>query len=183
MKRLFVGIPVPEKVGEKIKPVQDELVQIGADLTLVSLNNLHFTLKFLGNSDESKTVQIVDKLDEIAGKTREFLFSVRGAGVFPSAEHISVVWVGAESTELVSLMKDVNQSLDYIRKSEHEEGIPHLTIARVKSGKNKAQLQEVVEKFSDQVFGEVLVDKIILFESVLTPQGPVYTVVREFNLR
>lgn len=183
MKRLFVGIRVPEEVREKIKPVQEKLIKTGANLTLVSLNNFHFTLKFLGNEEESKIPQIEDKLKKIALDTSSFYFSVQGVGVFPGEERISVVWVGAQSKELVSLMKETNQSLNYIRKSEHEEEIPHLTIARVKSGKNKEELRKVVLEFSSTVFGNVLVDKIMLFESVLTPQGPMYTVVKEFLLR
>src|SRR3989344_281751 len=183
MKRLFVGILIPEVVGEKIKLIQDELVQTGADLKLVSSNNLHFTIKFLGSEEDSKISQIVQKLDAILLQKKKFMFSVQNVGFFPNTGHISVVWVGAESNELVSLIKEANQSLDYIRKNEHGEEIPHLTVARINSGKNKEQLRGVVEKFKSEVFGQVLVDKIILFESVLTPQGPVYTVVKEFLLR
>lgn len=176
MKRLFVAIPVTEEIKESIWPLIQELRISGADLKLVSVENLHFTLKFLGNVDEDKILEIIKKLSAI--KQNKFSISLRAVGVFPSPERIKVVWIGIESVELISLVKKINQSLNYVRKEEHEE-TPHLTIARVKSGRDKAKLQKIVEQYQNTLFGEMKVDKIILYESELGKEGPKYKVVWE----
>src|SRR3989344_5310912 len=100
MKRLFVAAEVSEEVKDRIKPVLDELSQTGADLKLVSLSHLHFTLKFLGEVEEKKIQEIEKKLAGIAEKTKGFEVSVKGVGVFPNLERISVVWVGVENSSL-----------------------------------------------------------------------------------
>lgn len=183
MKRLFVAVPISEEVKSKINPVVDELVKTGADLKLVSLSHLHFTLKFLGDVDEKKIPEIEKTLAGLAEKTKPFEISVKGVGVFPSLERINVVWVGVEGSDRLSLLKAVGKELDFIRQNDHEEEIAHLTIARVKTGKNKENLQEFVKKFEKKDFGRMIIDKMILFESELTPKGPVYKVVREFGLQ
>lgn len=174
MKRLFVAVPLTEEIKEQITPLREELKASGADLKLVALENLHFTLKFLGDVDENKIPAIVEKLFLLQWKP--FSLSVRGVGVFPSLERINVVWVGIESVELIALMKKINQTLNYIRKEEHPE-TPHLTIARVKSGRNKEQLPLLAEKYKNTLFGEMKVDKIILFESGLGKDGLKYEMV------
>ena len=79
-------------------------------------------------------------------------------------------------------MKKITTKLDYIRKDVHEE-VPHLTIARMKSGRNKEQLKEALQQVEHREFGSMIVEKIILYESELTPEGPVYTIVGEFPLQ
>lgn len=180
MKRLFVAVPLTAEIKGQITPLREELKASGADLKLVAVENLHFTLKFLGEVDESRISEIVEQLSSFSPKP--FFLSLRGVGVFPSREKINVIWMGIESTELIALMKEINPTLNYIRKEEREE-TPHLTIARVKSGKNKEQLQKLVEKYKNTLFGEMMVDKIILYESELGKEGPRYTVVQEFELQ
>ena len=182
MKRLFVAVPVSEKVRDRIKPVVDELSKTGADLKLVSLSHLHFTLKFLGEVDEKKILEIKKKLAGISERTKKFAITIKDVGVFPSLERINVVWIGVEGSLLVSLMKAVNHELNYIKKNGHEEEVAHLTIARVKTGRNKKELQEFVKKNEKKEFGKMTVDKLILYESELTKEGPVYKVVGEFGL-
>ena len=98
-------------------------------------------------------------------------------------ERINIVWVGVEDSVLVSLMKTVNKELAFVRENDHEEEVAHLTIARVKTGKDKKGLQEFVKKFEKKEFGKMMVDKMILFESELTREGAVYKVVKEFELK
>ncbi len=182
MKRLFIAVPVSEEIKEKIKSVLTELSKTGADLKIISLSNLHFTLKFLGNVDDKQIPEIEKNLVEIAAKTKRFEITVKGVGVFPSLDRISVVWVGTDG-HLISLMKVVGKELDFIRKNEHAEEVAHLTIARVKTARNKEKLQEFVKKFEQKEFGLMKVDKIILFESELQKKGAAYRVVKEFELK
>jgi 2'-5' RNA ligase len=104
-------------------------------------------------------------------------------GVFPSKELIKVVWIGLSGQEIVHLIQKIEQLLRYLRAEEHQEIVPHLTLARVKSGKNKLQLQEALAQLENSSFGTLPVDKVFLYESRLTPQGPVYNLLQEFDLK
>lgn len=182
MKRLFVAIPVSDEIRQAIGPVAESIVNTGVALRLVSLENLHFTLKFLGDVDESRIPEIEDKLQDIAGNTKRFMIKVKNVGVFPSLEKINVVWLGVEDDSLVSLMKKINQELNYIKPQDHKEEVAHLTIARIKTGKNKGNLLEFLKSIKDKEFGEMEADRMILYESELLPEGQVHKVVKEFQL-
>ncbi len=178
--RLFIGIPVSEEIKAKIKPLYPKLEETGADLNLVSLENLHFTLKFLGEVEESKISEIRTRLETI--KLPPFSVSLEELGVFPSEQRINVLWIGIKSKELVSLMREINSRLNYIRKDEHETEIPHLTLARVKSGQNKERLLKLIKDNQSTIFGQMEINSFYLYQSQLTPQGSVYKVLGEFKL-
>ena len=182
MKRLFVAVPISEEIKDRIKPVLAELSETAADLKLVSFFNLHFTLKFLGDVAEEKIPVIKEKLQKIADDCNKAEVRVKGAGVFPSLEKINVIWIGLEGSSLVPLMKAVNKELGDVKKNSPEEEILHLTIARVKNGRGKEKLQEFVKSLEKKEFGTMMADKLILYKSELTPEGPIYKVVAEFRL-
>ena len=182
MKRLFVAVPISPEISGNLRPLTDALRQVKGDFSFVSLNNAHITLKFLGEVEEKQIPSIIQKLGEIASGHTSSSLSVSGVGVFPSLERINVIWVGANSSEMVALMKDVENVLGYIRKNEHRDEIPHITLARVKSAKNKEEIWKTILKYGDTYFGTMTVERMVLFESNLTPQGPVYSIVQEFRL-
>lgn len=180
-RRVFLGIPLTEEVTARVAPFIAALQKTEADCTFVSLENLHITVKFLGMVEEPVVEEIIGYLRGMIAEFHSFPIQVREVGVFPHPERISVVWIGASGGELVSLFQTVNRVLDSIRKSDHREH-PHITIARMKSGKNKEHLQQLVEEWKDRSFGEMTVDKVVLYESQLTPSGPVYRPLQEFIL-
>lgn len=96
-------------------------------------------------------------------------------------EKLNVLWVGVENPILIELMKNIDDGLNDVRENEHEE-VPHLTIARIKSGRNKEELIDWLNKVRDKSFGPMIVDKIILYESELSSDGPKYEVLDEFLL-
>ncbi len=180
--RLFVGVPIPEQVKEEIVKVQDKIKESDAELKLVERESLHFTVKFLGEVSEGKVSNVVDRLEKISNK--RFLVKLNGVGVFPSKSFVRVVWVGIEENKsFVELVKEVQKELEDVRKEEYKEIVVHLTIARVRSKKNLKELVKVVEKFENIRFEDFVVDKFVLYESVLGKGGPVYKAVKEFELK
>lgn len=164
--RLFVGVPVADQVKEKIIALQKKLF---GDISLVLSENLHFTLKFLGEVPETKVNLISELLSTIAKHHRPFTVFVKGIGSFPR-----IIWIGAESTELMSLTANIQDSLADIKKEDHDTIKLHLTIARIRSGRVS------VKNFANEDFGSFVVDRFVLYRSVLKPGGPVYRAVREF---
>ncbi|HLC97858.1 MAG TPA: RNA 2',3'-cyclic phosphodiesterase [Candidatus Nanoarchaeia archaeon] len=181
-KRLFVGVPLSPEVKQAIaEQLLTLLQQSGADLHLVTAEQLHFTLKFLGEVDESQIERVKEILREVAASRQPFLVRLQNVGVFPSPEYMRVIWVGVENGDLPVLMKELDEQLGFICKNEQEEK-PHVTLARVKSKKNKEQLQQFVTKFQQMAFGEMRVTELVLYESTLTTEGARYEVVGRFGL-
>ena len=180
MKRLFVGIPLPDVLRDRIEEFCQRLKETGGDFRFVSVENLHLTVCFLGDVEEDQISGVIDKVRLLLAKQGKIKVNLVGAGCFPDKTRINVVWVGLGDGGLINLIRGVNAGLSV--RIEHEEEIPHLTVARVKSGKRKEMIREVVEKFKDVDFGSFVVEKIFLYESELEPEGPIYTVVKEFEL-
>ncbi|MFH0701865.1 MAG: RNA 2',3'-cyclic phosphodiesterase [Candidatus Woesearchaeota archaeon] len=180
MKRLFVGIPLSFDLKREIEPFLTELKLPG--ISPVAVENLHLTIKFLGEVEEEKILEISEKLSQLASLTPSFPVELKGIGVFPDLKQPRVVWIGTESKELVRLMRTVDKELDYIRQNEHAAGIPHLTLARIKST-NEFLLRSFLHRHSNQNWGTLKVDRICLYEATLTPIGPIYAVLSENKLK
>ena len=182
--RLFVGVPVPEDVKVDIGLIQEKIILSQTDLKIVERENLHFTLKFLGDVPEENVASISSVLDDIRLKHRRFSVSLRGVGVFPTEKFVRVVWVGVEENKLfLSLTADIQKALEYIRREDYTETHPHLTVARVRSPHQVQVLVDVVHALKEVSFGEFTVDRFVLFQSALSREGVVYTPIRVFQLQ
>lgn len=181
--RLFVAVDLNENVRRKLSQIQKELGSGGFDLKLVEPENLHLTLKFLGEVEESTLESIDREISESVKGFHEFALHFEGIGYFGSERFVKVVWVGVKEgkEDFIKLAESLDKGLSFIRKDEHEKS-PHLTIARVKSGRNVQELAREVKALRDVKVGEVLVKEIKLKKSVLTPDGPIYSDVKVFPL-
>ena len=175
--RCFVAVDVPEELKEKLVKAQEEFSAF--DAKLVEPKNLHFTLKFLGEVSEDQLKDVEQKLSNIANNTPCFNIQLSGIDVFPNLSYIRVVWVGALSDDFINLHKNVAKALENIGKP----GTPHLTIARIRSPRGKEIIAKIVKRYENESFGTMLVDKISLKMSTLTPKGPVYKDIKVFELK
>lgn len=176
--RCFIAIELPDHIRARIFHEFENLSK--KDLfsgKFVEKDNLHLTLKFLGEVGEDKVEEIVGKLKEI--KLKSFEVEVGKLGVFPSRDHINVIWLDILPGEKV---KEINESINNVLgMSEDREFVSHLTTARVKSVKNKEKLIEELDKlhFKKLNFD---VKEFILMKSQLTPFGPIYRIIEKFKL-
>jgi len=182
--RLFVAVELDDNVVARLSSIQEKLSSGDFDLKLVEPGNLHLTLKFLGEVQESQVKQIESIISGSVNGFRPFTLSFRGIGRFGGRDRVNVIWAGVKdgSQDFVNLAKALDSGLSFIRREEREPS-PHLTIARVKSGRNIPALLHEVDSLGDVKIGEVRVNEIKLKQSVLTPQGPVYSDVKTFALK
>lgn len=181
MKRIFLGIPVSEEVRSKIISLQKELSSINAGIKLVEPANLHFTLKFFGEIEDQKISQIKEKISGII-LGNSFSVKIVGLGCFPDEDRINVIWLGLkDGKHLKDMQQKVDASLSSLFHVE-KDFVSHLTIARVKFVNDKQALKQFLEKYRNKDFGELVVDKIVLYQSVLGKDGPVYTELAEWGL-
>ncbi|MCK4996411.1 MAG: RNA 2',3'-cyclic phosphodiesterase, partial [Thermoplasmatales archaeon] len=101
--------------------------------------------------------------------------------VFPNQNYIKVMWIGIENGEQIGkIASKIDEKISELGfEKERRRFSAHLTIARVKSAKNKEKLLELIEKYRDIEFGSLKVDTIKLKKSELTPKGPIYTILKE----
>jgi len=169
--RAFVAIEVSNKdVLNSIHKIQTEL---NIKAKPVELNNMHFTVQFLGEVSEEMVGKISDALNSI--EFSAFSISFASIGVFPKPNFPRVIWIGTDDgiNELEKLAEMICSKLSYLGFSPDKKFKPHVTIFRVK---NKIEdLSSKLEKFSSCSFGKQLVSEIKLKKSELTPNGPIYT--------
>ncbi len=175
MVRSFIAIDIDnEEVVRKIVSFQRELIKYGK-FKIVKPENLHITLKFLGEIDPAKIDVITGILDKIESDKFEIIF--RGLGCFPSPSRPNVVWVGVmeENSSLLNIWSYIEDQLQRYGFQRERRGFkPHLTIARVKFISNRQGFRNMIYKYHEFELGVQRVASIKLKKSTLTPTGPVY---------
>jgi 2'-5' RNA ligase len=181
--RSFVAFDIDnELVVRRLSEVQGMLVNTGADLKLVKPQNIHVTMRFLGNISLSMVDLIHEEMKQIFFTSLNI--ELRGLGAFPSLRYARVVWAGIRkgANELMNVFDQVEPRLRRLGFKPDPKGFsPHLTIARVRTGRHKAELIRCVEDLADYEFGVINADRLRLKKSVLTPKGPIYTTLREVH--
>ncbi len=185
MIRTFLAIELPRALLSKIEEVQGDLRSSQADVRWVNPENLHLTLKFFGNIDQSRIEPIVQSIDQAVQETPPILLRVKGMGAFPNLKNPRVIWIGVEDgkEEVTSFQKKLEIGLKKIGFPPDDHPFhPHLTLGRMRSSRGKEDLIKRMERYREDEFGEVQVEKVILFKSDLRPSGPIYTSLREIRL-
>ena len=178
--RCFIAVAVPNRTKAKIKEIQQEIEKTGANLRLVNPNNLHLTIKFLGEIDENQIEEVKTFLSTL--KEEAFEVSVKGVGVFPSENYMRVIWIGLEKNKekFLGLMQKADDNLNKIRE-EKRKPKAHLTIARVAMPNEK--LKALIRKLKEIEIGKITVSSIKLMRSKLSPKGAEYSTLAEIKLR
>ena len=171
--RCFISIDIPEKVREEIKRIQNNLPEFFGKKT--ESENLHLTLKFLGEIDEEKMEKVKEKLKSVSFNKLET--EIDSIGVF-SEKFVRIVWLHLSGME--ELQKQVDEKLDKLFQPE-QRFMSHLTIARVKSVRDRDKFLQELSKIKIENINFV-VDKFRLKKSILTPEGPVYEILEEYKL-
>lgn len=175
--RAFVALEVSEApVLDALESLQRELRATGADIKLVERENLHFTIKFLGEISEQEAGEVDRRLKSLHVPGAAVRLS--GVGAFPGLGRPRVIWagLGPGGAELLGpLGESVISALRGIGQEERRPFEPHITLARVRSGKNLAQLASFLRTRSGADFGEIAVKEIRFKSSLLRPSGPVYS--------
>jgi 2'-5' RNA ligase len=174
--RAFLSIDInDDKLLNEIVGIQRKLDQHAAKMKLVERGNIHFTWRFFGDTKIKRVEQIKEKLSEIDFDPFEII--IGGVGAFPTIRRPRVIWVGIlknieEMRELKNQTDDLLATIGYAK--EKRKFIPHATIARVRSIRDKSRLQENIQTIGNQEVGDMTVNKISMTKSTLTPSGPIY---------
>jgi RNA 2',3'-cyclic 3'-phosphodiesterase len=179
--RSFVSIDLDDKqILSKVDSIDSSLSGLGADVKFVERENIHLTLKFLGNISTSKVAQVKNALTQV--KFRPFPLEIRGMGAFPNLKRMNVIWIGVG--EGWSSVEEIYEQTEMLLHSvgfnrETRQFSPHITIARVRSGRKRDEVADFLCHLGEEVLGTFRVNQVRLKESTLSPSGPKYSTLFE----
>ena len=152
----------------------------------VAPENLHVTVKFLGNVDAARVPSVIDALRSAVRGHAPFDLEVGGLGAFPSATRARVLWAGliGGTAPLGALAASVEDALAHLGFPREDRPFsPHITLARVREPRRSPELAEALGVASGRRFGQVAVPDIALMRSDLSPRGARYSTLASIALR
>lgn len=183
--RSFISIEIPRPIREQMVRALEPLKSVRGKFNWSSTNNLHITLKFLGDCTRGRLELISKRLADIAARHRPFEMTFGGVGVFPSHAAPRIIWLGVKDgvEQLLKLSKDVTDSMEEIGfKKESRPFRPHITLARIKYLSSRDALKASIEALPQVHIDGMTADHIFLMRSQLRTKGAIYTVIERLCL-
>jgi len=183
--RVFLAIELPDHVREAIyTSVMPYLKKLNCKP--VEKENLHVTIKFYGEIAPHKLEDLGKIVREVSSMFESFEMEIRGTGVFPEKGTPRVLWVGVDKASeevLRSIFSEIEaRSRKLGFRSETRPYHPHITVARLKAPVNARIINRFLEDLAARSFGSFIVERLTLFQSILTFDGPIYQKLAEFEL-
>jgi len=180
--RAFIAVEINNQVKQKISNLISILKKSDSDAKWATEDQMHLTLKFLGNVNKDKIQEISDAMSVISNNFKSFAVSFSEIGAFPDTSHPRVIWLGIDKgAKDLKMLNDKTEAalkkLGFAEESREFE--PHLTLARIRSSKNISNLIKLIGEISCDIGDEVPIHKLTLFQSSLNPKGAVYSVLLE----
>lgn len=181
--RAFIAIELPANIKDSVLKIQDKLKIALPKVSWVKPENLHFTLKFLGEISDKQQESINQIIREVAGTITDFKIKLESLGAFPNVSRARIIWVGSEQVP-----EELKQIVEQLETKIAKLGIPkeerpfraHITIGRIKHNLIPSVLEKEVGKINNLEFNA---RGITLFQSTLGRLGPTYTALRETSFK
>ena len=178
--RVFLAVEISE--GEVLKKIQTFQKDVQINAKPIKIDQIHFTLEFLGEINQVKYEQVKDVMEKISFSP--FDISLKGVGGFPNLKNPRVIWIGIDkngSEKLTSIANEIKIKLTALGFERDKKFKPHLTIFRVKKKIN--DISAIIKEYETIEFGTQTVSKIKVKRSVLSPKGPEYSDLLEVNAK
>lgn len=178
--RAFLAVEIPQHVRKHVWRIVEDEKHNDMPIKWVKLENMHITLKFLGEIDEKQQADISSTIKQIVGKHESFAVNLKDIGCFPNPKYPRVLWVGVEkgSEALCTLAREIDEQLVRLGFKQEKRFHPHLTIARMR----KPCVIDKILRHSI-VTDTFKSEAVVLCKSTLTPQGPIYEPLEAFPLK
>ena len=147
--RAFIAIDLPPEVLQCLDDVSQQLREklIGAPVRWVPVENIHLTLKFLGDVSESNIDMLTDLLQSIVSNVKQFELSVGGLGAYPKPQRPRVIWVGVEAPpDLMNAQRSVESEMSRLGYARERRPFnPHLTLGRVSRHSTNQDVRNIAD--------------------------------------
>lgn len=175
--RTFLAVETDEAARRQLVRAAEKIDDRAAKIRWVAAENLHVTLKFLGEVAEADVAEVCRAAARAAAEIEAFDFQVVGMTCVPPSGRLQMIWAGAADptarmAALQSLLEDRLARLGF--QEERRAFRPHITMARIKHCPSPKSIREAASAFARTDFGTVHCGELVVFSSKLTPDGPVY---------
>ena len=179
--RLFIATPLSRQVESELANIIYQLKNVAGNVKWVKPENIHLTIKFLGETDESLVNPLSQLIDETSRETKISKYTISKLGGFPNLIRPRALWAGldgdrSELERLASLVDERVHELGY--EKETRKFRPHLTLGRFKKPQAMPELADFIDSYKIEPM-RVQIDRLTLFKSTLTPRGPIYERLHE----
>lgn len=184
--RLFVAMDVPGGLKEEMGRAMEETAAAAAGLKWVRPENIHLTMKFLGNVEEEKLAEFKKTLRETADAQAAIELSVGGYGAFPHPRRARVFWLGLEGgrSELAGLACKLDKRLAKLGfPAENRPFAAHVTLARLRQPHDITKILEAWEAKHGIKGTAWRGEELVLYRSMLNGTGPCYTALERFMFK
>ncbi len=183
--RTFIAIELPESVKQRIAEVQEGLKRLDLPVRWIPPENIHLTLRFLGDVDEQTLEAVKDAMGEAAASCGPLELAARGTGVFPNMRNPRILWIGVSGA--VNELRELHECLEAALARaglprEERRFTAHLTMGRTRRRISGRRLAEALEEHLGFCTETFTADSIRLIKSDLTPDGAVYTPLHDSGL-
>ena len=178
--RIFLALELDNSIKKQLTRLQKRISAVGAEVRWIHKDQIHLTMKFLGDLTDKMAVDVCRLCQNVAAQFDPFTFGVHGAGCFSNHSRPRVIWVGIEdpSGSVRRLHERLEKALGPLGlRRELRAFKPHVTLGRVRSGKNAQDLRLAVKKNEDFDLGIQQAQEITIFSSQLSSDGPTHTVI------
>lgn len=183
MMRLFIALPLSGAFLQNLTAALGAFEVAGAKMRWCSREQMHLTLKFLGEASEEKVAPIVKALETAAAFRGPLELECVKFGVFPPRGPVNVIWAGfADSPPCSALASHLDSELAFIGfEPEKRDFVPHVTLARVKDDRSKGALRAAIGALTLKPLVE-RIGEVQLIQSKLSSTGASYTVLGRARL-
>lgn len=183
--RSFVALPLAGSIRGGATKLIRKLSELDGGIKWVPTDNLHLTLKFLGDVENTEVHDISKVVSEICYQYDPFPLRFAGTGAFPDLSRPRILYIGVEDPTgaLVEMVSEIETGLaDLGFKPEPRDYRPHLTIGRSRNRRISEEALEVLQAHAEKEFGEMETDVVELIASFLDKKGPTYNVMDTMEL-
>ena len=182
--RTFIAFELPPPVILLLQKMQQDLKRLKIRARWVQPENIHLTLKFLGNINPDDIDKIGAAMTGAAIEFSPITLSVRGIGVFPGIKRPRVIWVGlgGDIRSLIALQGRLEEKLAGVGFPKDKRSFKaHLTLGRIKQAASQALVRQMLNEYATLRSVDATFNQIILYKSGLKPSGAVYSKLKQAN--
>jgi len=187
--RTFIAIQLPEEIQKKLLFLQNSLKECKAIIKWVDPGNIHLTLKFLGEINLDNLQKVIRETEYALRDKLTFHITISTLGTFPDPNYPKVIWVGIKEggINIQNIAYALEEKLGKMGiPEEKNDFFCHITIGRIKSLVNKSEIIDRIRKLNSELINEEIkfsAEKVTIFKSRLTPNGPIYEALKEITLK
>ncbi len=186
--RLFIAFPLPVEIKKYLAKIIDDFKSQCLEkraVKWVDAKNIHLTVKFLGDTDSKLIEQIKNELTKIGKQFPVISCSINKVGAFPNLNKPRVYWIGIDlmNDDIFKLAESTDEAMSQLGyEKESRKFKAHLTLGRIKNSYELSDLNQYISNYNVEPI-QLTINKMRLYKSTLTRQGPIYECLHEISLR